>query len=117
MLTADFELGDSIEKGDILYTIDISDVENNLASAQLSVEQAQRNYDDIADMQNVRTRISGEVSSFAVAAGDAVQAGQTVATIRDTSVMLLAVDFLPQRPRALSPVRPHRSCRTPPLRR
>lgn len=93
VLTADFELGDSIEKGDILYTIDISDVENNLASAQLSVEQAQRNYDDIADMQNVRTRISGEVSSFAVAAGDAVQAGQTVATIRDTSVMLLAVDF------------------------
>ena len=85
VLTADFELGDSIEKGDILYTIDISDVENNLASAQLSVEQAQRNYDDIADMQNVRTRISGEVSS--------VQAGQTVATIRDTSVMLLAVDF------------------------
>ena len=93
VLTADFELGDSIEKGDILYTIDISDVENNLASAQLSVEQAQRNYDDIADMQNVRTRISGEVSSFAVAAGDAVQAGQTVATVRDTSVMLLAVDF------------------------
>ena len=93
VLTADFELGDSIEKGDILYTIDISDVENNLASAQLSVEQAQRNYDDIADMQNVRTRISGDVSSFAVAAGDAVQAGQTVATIRDTSVMLLAVDF------------------------
>ena len=93
VLTADFELGDSIEKGDVLYTIDISDVENNLASAQLSVEQAQRNYDDTADMQNVRTRISGEVSSFAVAAGDAVQAGQTVATIRDTSVMLLAVDF------------------------
>lgn len=27
VLTADFELGDSIEKGDILYTIDISDVE------------------------------------------------------------------------------------------
>ena len=61
VLTADFELGDSIEKGDILYTIDISDVENNLASAQLSVEQAQRNYDDIADMQNVRTKISGEL--------------------------------------------------------
>ena len=93
VLTADFELGDSIEKGDILYTIDISDVENNLASAQLSVEHAPLKYDDAADMQNVRTRISGEVSAFAVAAGDAVQAGQTVATIRDTSVMLLAVDF------------------------
>lgn len=93
VLTADFELGDSIEKGDILYTIDISDVENNLESAQLSVSQAQRSYDDAADARNVRTKIGGEVSSFAVAAGDAVQAGQTVATVRDTSVMLLAVDF------------------------
>ena len=93
VLTADFELGDSIEKGDILYTIDISDVEGDLESAQLSVSQAQRSYDDAADARNVRTKISGEVSSFAVAAGDAVQAGQAVATIRDTSVMLLAVDF------------------------
>ena len=93
VLTADFELGDTIQKGDVLYVIDSSDVEGDLESAQLSVSQAQRNYDDAADMQNVRTKISGEVSSFAVAAGDAVQAGQTVATVRDTSVMLLAVDF------------------------
>ena len=93
VLAADFELGDTIQKGDVLYVIDSSDVEGDLESAQLSVSQAQRNYDDAADMQNVRTKISGEVSSFAVAAGDAVQAGQTVATVRDTSEMLLAVDF------------------------
>lgn len=93
VLTADFELGDSIEKGDVLYVIDSSDVEGDLESAQLSVSQAQRSYDDAADARNVRTKIGGEVSSFAVAAGDAVQAGQTVATVRDTSVMLLAVDF------------------------
>ena len=93
VLTADFELGDTIQKGDVLYVIDSSDVEGDLESAQLSVSQAQRSYDDAADARNVRTKISGEVSSFAVAAGDAVQAGQTVATIRDTSVMLLAVDF------------------------
>ena len=93
VLTADFELGDTIQKGDVLYVIDSSDVEGDLESAQLSVSQAQRSYDDAADARNVRTKISGEVSSFAVAAGDAVQAGQTVATVRDTSVMLLAVDF------------------------
>ena len=93
VLTADFELGDSIQKGDVLYVIDSSDVEGDLESAQLSVSQAQRSYDDAADARNVRTKIGGEVSSFAVAAGDAVQAGQTVATVRDTSVMLLAVDF------------------------
>ena len=93
VLTADFERGDSIQKGDVLYVIDSSDVEGDLESAQLSVSQAQRSYDDAADARNVRTKIGGEVSSFAVAAGDAVQAGQTVATVRDTSVMLLAVDF------------------------
>lgn len=93
VLTADFELGDTIQKGDVLYVIDSSDVEGDLESAQLSVSQAQRSYDDAADARNVRTKISGEVSSFTVAAGDAVQAGQTVATVRDTSVMLLAVDF------------------------
>ncbi len=93
VLTADFELGDTIQKGDVLYVIDSSDVEGDLESAQLSVSQAQRSYDDAADARNVRTKISGEVSSFAVAAGDAVQAVQTVATVRDTSVMLLAVDF------------------------
>lgn len=93
VLTADFELGDTIQKGDVLYVIDSSDVEGDLESAQLSVSQAQRSYDDAADARNVRTKIGGEVSSFAVAAGDAVQTGQTVATVRDTSVMLLAVDF------------------------
>ena len=93
VLTADFELGDTIQKGDVLYVIDSSDVEGDLENAQLSVSQAQRSYDDAADARNVRTKIGGEVSSFAVAAGDAVQAGQTVATVRDTSVMLLAVDF------------------------
>ena len=93
VLTADFELGDTIQKGEVLYVIDSSDVEGDLESAQLSVSQAQRSYDDAADARNVRTKIGGEVSSFAVAAGDAVQAGQTVATVRDTSVMLLAVDF------------------------
>lgn len=93
VLTADFELGDTIQKGDVLYVIDSSDVEGDLESAQLSVSQAQRSYDDAADARNVRTKIGGEVSSFAVAAGDAVQAGQTVATVRDTSVMLLDVDF------------------------
>ena len=93
VLTADFELGDTIQKGDVLYVIDSSDVEGDLESAQLSVSQAQRSYDDATDARNVRTKIGGEVSSFAVTAGDAVQAGQTVATVRDTSVMLLAVDF------------------------
>ena len=93
VLSADFEEGDMVEQDSVLYEIDSEDAAANIEKAQISLSQAQRSYDDAADARNVRTKISGEVSSFAVAAGDAVQAGQTVATIRDTSVMLLAVDF------------------------
>ena len=93
VLSADFEEGDMVEQDSVLYEIDSEDAAANIEKAQISLSQAQRSYDDAADARNVRTKIGGEVSSFAVAAGDAVQAGQTVATVRDTSVMLLAVDF------------------------
>ena len=87
VLTADFELGDTIQKGDVLYVIDSSDVEGDLESAQLSVSQAQRSYDDAADARNVRTKISGEVSSFAEAQSFAV--GQAAQVMPDTTFEVL----------------------------
>ena len=42
VLTADFEVGDTIEKGTVLYTIDSSDVATSVEKAQLALEQAQR---------------------------------------------------------------------------
>ena len=44
VLTADFEVGDTIEKGTVLYTIDSSDVATSVEKAQLALEQAQRSY-------------------------------------------------------------------------
>ncbi len=44
ILQADFEEGDQVEKDQILYVIDSSDVENSLKSAELSLEKAQTAY-------------------------------------------------------------------------
>ena len=93
VLTADFEVGDTIEKGTVLYTIDSSDVDTSVEKAQLALEQAQRSYDDTADAQYIRSVIGGTVASIKVKAGDYVTAGQEIATVRDDSSLLLTLEF------------------------
>lgn len=93
VLTADFEVGDTIEKGTVLYTIDSSDVATSVEKAQLALEQAQRSCDDTADAQYIRSVIGGTVASIKVKAGDYVTAGQEIATVRDDSSLLLTLEF------------------------
>ena len=93
VLTADFQEGDRVEEGDVLFTIDSADAANSVERAQLSLSQAQRDYADAVDARYVRSDIAGTVLSVAVAPGDVVSAGQEVATIRDDSVLLLTVEF------------------------
>ena len=93
VLTADFEVGDTIEKGTVLYTIDSSDVATSVEKAQLALEQAQRSYDDAADAQYIRSVIGGTVASIKVKAGDYVTAGQEIATVRDDSSLQLTLEF------------------------
>ena len=93
VLTADFQEGDTVEEGAVLYTIDSSDAVNSVEKAQLSLDQAQRDYEDALSAQYVRTDISGTVISIQAAPGDAVTAGQEVAVIRDNSSLLLTLSF------------------------
>ena len=93
VLTADFEVGDTIEKGTVLYTIDSSDVATSAEKVQLALEQAQRSYDDAADAQYIRSVIGGTAASIKVKAGDYVTAGQEIATVRDDSSLLLTLEF------------------------
>lgn len=93
VLTSDFEVGDVIDKGTVLYTIDSSDVSSSIEKAQLSLDQAQRNYDGAVDAQYVRSMVSGTVASLKVAVGDVVNAGQEVAVVREDSTLLLTLEF------------------------
>ena len=93
VLTADFEVGDTIEQGTVLYTIDSSDAANSVEKAQLSLDQAQRSYEDAVDGQYIRSTIGGTLVSFKVSVGDVVNAGQEIATVRDDSTLLLTLDF------------------------
>ncbi|MCD8100003.1 MAG: efflux RND transporter periplasmic adaptor subunit [Oscillospiraceae bacterium] len=96
ILTADFEEGDEVEEGQLLYTIDSSDTESSIERAEISLSQAQRNYSDavenVSDL-TVKSTISGQVVELYVDVGDDVNNGQTIAVVRDTSVMTLKVNF------------------------
>ena len=92
-LTAALEEGDVVTEGDVLYTIDSSNASTNLQKAEIALQQAQRSYDKTADRQYVRADVAGTVSSLKVAKGDEVTSGQEVAVIRDSSKMLLTLEF------------------------
>lgn len=93
VLEAPFEVGDQVEKGDILYRIDPGSAETALQQAQLSVQQAQLNYDSIVDGLNPKASGAGVVQKLHVKKGDLVSAGSPIADISDTSTMTLTVPF------------------------
>lgn len=93
VLTADFELGDEIEKGTVLYTLDSADASAECEKAQLALEEAKNGYENALDDQTIRSPIDGTLTAFLVGKGDAVQIGQELAVVRDRSVMLLGLEF------------------------
>lgn len=93
ILSDTFEEGDLVEEGQVLYRIDSSDASTNIEKAQLSLSQAQRNYNNTLKNQSVTSEASGQVYSLEVEAGDKINNGQTIARLRDNSVMLLKLPF------------------------
>ena len=93
VLTGTIEEGNIVEESNVLYTIDSSDASTNFEKAEIAMQQAQRSYDKVVDRQYVRAEVAGVVSSLKVTKGDEVTSGQEVAVIRDSSKMLLTLEF------------------------
>ena len=93
ILEAPFEVGDWIEKGDLLYRLDAGDAETALQQAQLSVRQARLSYDELSSGMYPSPSASGVVQQVHVQKGDLVAAGTAIADIADTSTMTLTLPF------------------------
>ena len=93
ILSSDFEEGDEVAAGQQLYQIENSDASTNVEQAQISLDQAQRNYDTIADYRYVRSPVAGTVYTLSVKVGDEVTSGQEVAVVQDASQMVLQLTF------------------------
>ena len=93
VLEAPFEVGDRVEKGDVLYRLDAKDAEMSIQQAELSVRQAQKSYDDLASNLTVRAGGAGVVQKVLVQRGDLVSPGTPVAEVADTSTLTVTLPF------------------------
>lgn len=99
ILSAHFEEGDMVEKGDIMYVIDSSDQESTTKRAQNSLKQAQTSYDDALEDYNdltVTSPVSGTVTSVYLEKGDNAGSNSKVMDVVNTDIMTLKIPFISQ---------------------
>ena len=104
VIEANFEEGDVVEKGQILYRIDASSMDSDLSSAQTSLqrakESAQTAQSDYAEEtariagHTYRSTASGYIRTLYIKEGDKVNNGTKIADLYDDSVMKITVPFL-----------------------
>lgn len=104
VIEANFEEGDVVEKGQVLYRIDASSMDSDLSSAQTSLqrakESAQTAQSDYAEEtariagNTYRSTASGYIKTLYIKEGDKVNNGTKIADLYDDSVMKIAVPFL-----------------------
>ena len=91
ILTDTFEKGDTVEEGQLLYTLDASNASSSLTQSQNSYSQAQSNYDQAVAAKYPTADMSGTVSEVYVSNGDTVTAGtELLKIVGDDS---LTIDF------------------------
>lgn len=117
IIAANFEEGDLVEEGQVLYQVATDNLDSDIDTAETSVERAeknltkaQNNYEDAkldyedakADYAyamekygdpNITSPETGSIKTLYVEEGDTVQAGAQIAQIYDNSSMLLVVPF------------------------
>ncbi|HIZ78761.1 MAG TPA: HlyD family efflux transporter periplasmic adaptor subunit [Candidatus Lachnoclostridium stercorigallinarum] len=113
VLTADFEEGDQVTEGQVLYQIDSSSMQSQLTSAQNSLQRAQDNLADAqADYSEAQAKFSGNtykstrsgyIRTLYIHVGDRVSGQTTVADVYNDKVMKLKVPFLSGDAAAIAP--------------
>ena len=104
VLTADFEEGDQVTKGQVLYQIDSSSVESDLKSSENSLQRANKNYQQaLEDYQEAVRDYSGNtykstrtgfIKKLNIQVGDKVGSNTDLAEFYNDQTMKLKVPFL-----------------------
>lgn len=117
VISADFEEGDEVKEGQVLYQITTDTLDKKIETARTSVSRAEKNYDKAVENYNkakesyeeaqsdykeaavkykdlsLSAAAGGIITELMVKAGDTVQKGSQLAKIYDNSYMLLDIYF------------------------
>lgn len=94
--SANFEKGDTVQEGDVLYQIDTSDAETSIESAKLNVQKSELSYENAQKALTnltVSSPASGTITELDVKVGDNVQSGGKIGVVRNSGTMSLKVPF------------------------
>jgi HlyD family secretion protein len=104
VIEANFEEGDEVQKGQVLYRIDSSSAETQLTSANNSLERAQESYQVALDNYNdalkdysqntYKSTETGYISALSIKEGDKISDKTEIASIVDDSIMKIKLPFL-----------------------
>lgn len=111
VISADFEEGDQVTEGQILYQIDVSSMESELKSASTSLERAQKKYEKAQEDYNeavsdysgntYKATRTGYIRELNIQAGDQVGQNTDIASIYNDQIMKIRVPFLAQEAAAI----------------
>jgi HlyD family secretion protein len=82
IISAPFEEGETVGKGQVLYDVYSSDIESSVKQAENNLKDSEHNLGiALRQLDSLKPKAggSGSVVELNVEAGDAVQAGQTIA--------------------------------------
>lgn len=112
IIMADFEEGDQVVSGQILYQIDVSSMESEVRSAANSLERANTSYAEaLRDYQEAVADYSGNtykstrtgfISELNIEAGDKVSSSTELAVIYNDQIMKMKVPYLSGEAAAIS---------------
>lgn len=104
VIEANFEEGDVVEKGQVLYRIDASSIDSDLSSAQTSLQRAKESVQTAQSAyagetariagNTYRSTASGYIKTLYIKEGDKVNSGTKIADLYDDSVMKITAPFL-----------------------
>lgn len=104
VISADFNEGDQVTEGQVLYQIDASSMTSKLNSATSSLERAQESYNDAMEDYStassdysgntVKSSVSGYIKTLKIKEGDQVSGNTEIAEIYNDTVMEVDVPFL-----------------------
>lgn len=99
-----FEEGQVVNKDDLMYKIDPSDIESNIEKANNAIQKSRLSYNEniknLNDL-NVVSTASGTIKKLYIKSGDNVSNGAKIADIINDSTMILKIDFLAEHAKSI----------------
>lgn len=104
IIAADFNIGDTVSKDQVLYQIDKSSIESDINSSNNSLSKANTGYASATkDYEKAKSEFSGNlyrstrrgyIKELSIQSGDKISGGTKLATIYNDNVMNIRIPFL-----------------------